>query len=32
MGLTEKEIKRFNPAPLTWKEVFEDEYYLNNND
>ena len=32
MKMSEKEIKRFNPEPLTWKEVFEDEYFLEDND
>jgi hypothetical protein len=32
MGMSDKEAKRFNPEPLTWKEVFEDEYYLDDND
>jgi cobyrinic acid a,c-diamide synthase len=31
MEMTEKEIKKFNPEPLTWQEVFEDDYYLKEN-
>jgi Domain of unknown function DUF29 len=30
MGLSRKD--KFEPAPLTWQEVFEDEYYLKEND
>jgi hypothetical protein len=30
MGLSRKD--KFEPTPLTWQEVFEDEYYLKEND
>jgi hypothetical protein len=30
MGLSRKD--KFEPEPLTWQEVFEDEYYLKEND
>ncbi len=30
MGLSRKDT--FEPQPLTWQEVFEDEYYLKEND
>ncbi|TAE38022.1 MAG: DUF29 domain-containing protein [Runella slithyformis] len=32
MGMSSKELKKFEPTPLTWQEVFEDEYLLENND
>ena len=30
MGMSSKEVKTFEPTPLTWQEVFEDEYLLEN--
>ncbi|TAE38024.1 MAG: DUF29 domain-containing protein [Runella slithyformis] len=30
MGISSKELKKFEPTPLTWQEVFEDEYLLEN--
>jgi hypothetical protein len=28
MNLNKQERRTFNPEPLTWQEVFETEYYL----
>ncbi len=28
MNLDKQAIRKFNPEPLTWQEVFENEYYL----
>jgi len=32
LNLNEQERRKFNPEPLTWQEVFEDEYYLDDED
>jgi hypothetical protein len=32
MQWSDSQIRKFNPEPLTWQEVFEDEYFLENND
>jgi N-methylhydantoinase A/oxoprolinase/acetone carboxylase beta subunit len=32
MGMSSDEEKNFNPEPLTWEEVFEKEYYLEDED
>lgn len=32
MGMSKGEERNFNPEPLTWEEVFEKEYYLEDED
>lgn len=32
MNLNKQEKRNFNPEPLTWEEVFEKEYYLEDED
>jgi len=32
MGMSKGEGRKFNPEPLTWQEVFEKEYYIEDED